>query len=186
MREGAFFAASFARPRAPRSVEHASECRGWHGGQSEGAGGCPAGPARALSPTPLFSPLSFAPPTCTPPWNARSIAATRVKARGDMVAGAGEESGECAAGRPVSDRALAPMWPSAPRPPTPAPSIAVVGAGVIGLATAVRVADALPRARVALVAASTAHADTTSAGAAGLWEVREKERGGGGGGNAGR
>jgi len=39
---------------------------------------------------------------------------------------------------------------------------------------------------VALVAASTAHADTTSAGAAGLWEVREKERGGGGGGNAGR
>jgi hypothetical protein len=51
---------------------------------------------------------------------------------------------------------------------------------------AVRVADALPRARVALVAASTAHADTTSAGAAGLWEGREKERGGGGGGNAGR
>lgn len=97
---------------------------------------------------------------------------------GDMAKGNG---GGVRAATGHTDRearasAAAPMRPSAatsPRaaPPAraPAPAVAVVGAGVVGLATACRLADALPRARVALIAASAAHTDTTSWGAAGLW-----------------
>ena len=56
-----------------------------------------------------------------------------------------------------------------PRRQSP-PSIAVVGAGVVGLSTAVRLADALPAARVTLISSSLDFNDTTSAGAGGLWE----------------
>ena len=48
-------------------------------------------------------------------------------------------------------------------------NVCVLGAGVVGLGTAVQLAEALPGVHVTL----TAHgfrADTTSAGAAGLWE----------------
>lgn len=48
-------------------------------------------------------------------------------------------------------------------------NIAIIGAGVIGLTSAVRLAEELPSASVTVIAQSFGK-DTTSAGAAGLWE----------------
>lgn len=51
----------------------------------------------------------------------------------------------------------------------PRDRVAVVGAGVIGLSTAVRLAEAQPEASVEVIADAFEH-ETTSSGAAGLWE----------------
>ena len=49
------------------------------------------------------------------------------------------------------------------------PKIAVIGAGVIGLTSAVRICEEVPQADVTIIAENFEQ-DTTSAGAAGLWE----------------
>ena len=49
------------------------------------------------------------------------------------------------------------------------PDIVVLGAGVIGLTSALRLCDELPTANVTVIA-ETFENETTSAGAAGLWE----------------
>ena len=53
-------------------------------------------------------------------------------------------------------------------------SICVVGAGVIGLSTALRLRQELPHASVTIIAEHFL-ADTTSDGAAGLWEPYKLE-----------
>lgn len=49
------------------------------------------------------------------------------------------------------------------------PQVVVLGAGVIGLTAALRLCEELPKADITVIAENFDH-DTTSAGAAGLWE----------------